>query len=341
MVLIGRVWEDFSGKLEVREMHRPTARVLTVLELLQARKMTGAELARRLEVDGRTVRRYVQTLQDMGVPVEAARGRHGAYHLGRGYKMPPLMFTEEEALGLSLGLLAARGLGLSGVAPAVEGALAKVERVMPEALRERLRALEQTVTLSVVPPAGPPDAGVVSKLAGATDRSRRVRLRYRSVRREDTSRVVDPYALLQREGRWYLFGHDHLRKDARLFRLDRVLEAEVLEEPFERPAWLDEPGAVLRMLANTHGPWEVEVLLETGMEEAREQVPSMLASLEEAEGGVLMRGTADSLDGVARFLAGLFCPFVVKRPPELREALGRHADEIARLARRVEDEATT
>ena len=322
-------------------MYRPTAKVLTVLELLQARRMTGAELARRLEVDRRTARRYVETLRDMGIPVEAERGRYGAYYLGRGYKMPPMMFTEEEALGLSLGLLAARGLGLSGVAPAVEGALAKVERVMPEALRERLRALEQTVTLPVVPPAVPPDAEAISALAGATGRSRRVRLRYRSVRREETVRAVDPYALLQREGRWYLFGHDHLRKDARLFRLDRVLEAEVLEEPFVRPAWLSEPDAVLRTLVGAHGPWGIEVLLETGMEEAREQVPPMLASLEEAEGGVLMRGTADSLDGMARFLAGLFCPFVVKGPPELREALGRHADEIARLARRVGDEATT
>ena len=135
-------------------MHRPTARVLTVLELLQARKMTGAELARKLEVDGRTVRRYIQTLQDMGIPVRGERGRYGAYSLRPGYKMLPLMFTDEEALGLSLGLLAARQLGLLGMAPAVEGALAKVERVMPEALRQRLRALE-VITSSVAPPAIP------------------------------------------------------------------------------------------------------------------------------------------------------------------------------------------
>jgi predicted DNA-binding transcriptional regulator YafY len=282
-------------------MHRPTAKVLTVLELLQARRMTGAELARRLEVDRRTARRYVEILREMGIPVEGERGRYGAYYLGRGYKMPPLMFTDEEALGLSLGLLAARGLGLSGVAPAVEGALAKVERVMPEALRGRLRALEQTVTFSVVPPAAAPDAGVVSALAGATGRSRRVRLRYRSVRHEETSRAVDPYALLQREGRWYLFGHDHLRKDARLFRLDRVLEAEVLEEPFERPAWLREPDAVLRTVAGAHGTWPVEVLLETGMEEAREQVPPSSRkgayAEQSARGGPLHEGSEPSPEG--------------------------------------------
>lgn len=322
-------------------MHRPAAKVLTALELLQARRMTGADLARRLEVDRRTARRYVDTLREMGIPVRAERGRYGAYYLGRGYKMPPLMFTDEEALGLSLGLLAARQLGLSGVVPAVEGALAKVVRVMPEETRGRLRALEHAVSLPVMPPAAPPDAWVVSELAGAADQRRRVRLRYRSVSREETVRAVDPYALLQREGRWYLFGHDHLRKDARLFRLDRMLEAEVLEEGFERPAELDAPDAALRTLAGAHGKWPVEVLLETDMEHAREQVPPMLASLAEAEGGVLMRGTAESLGGMARFLAGLFCPFVVKGPPELREALGRHADEIARLARRVGEEGTT
>ncbi len=125
---------------------------------------------------------------------------------------------------------------------------------MPEALRERLRALEQTVALSVVPPAGPPDAGVVSKLAGATDRSRRVRLRYRSVRREDTSRVVDPYALLQREGRWYLFGHEiapgrdgrwelelelggppNIRHEIQVGRVDEPTHAAFVRQVAERP----------------------------------------------------------------------------------------------------------
>lgn len=313
-------------------MHSPTARVLTLLELLQARKMTGAELSGKLEVDGRTVRRYITTLQDMGIPVEGERGRYGAYRLRPGYKMPPLMFTDEEALGLSLGLLAARKLGLSGVAPAVEGALAKVERVMPEALRKRLRVLEQTVTSSMELPETLPDSELISDLAGAVGERRRARLRYRSSGHEETSRTVDPYTVLQREGRWHLFGYCHLRSDMRLFRLDRILEAEVMEETFERPSGLDAPEAVLGAVANTHGSWEIRVLLKTSMERARDQVPPMLASLEEAESGVIMRCSVSDLDGMARFLAGLFCPFVVKSPPELGEALERHATELTRMA---------
>jgi predicted DNA-binding transcriptional regulator YafY len=169
-------------------MHRPMTRLLAVLEILQARKSTRAELARRLEVDRRTVRRYVEPLR----------------------------------------------------------------RLLPE--------------------------------AGLQDAADDVH-----------GRGGAPYAVLRREGRWHLFGHCHLREATRLLRLDRVLEAEVSEETFERPAELDAPGALMRAVAS--GPWEYEVLLETGIEDAREQVPPVVASLEETEGGVLMRGTADDLGG--------------------------------------------
>src|SRR5204863_4074973 len=104
-----------------RPVYHPTTRVLAVLELLQSRqRVRGAELAERLEVDGRTVRRYVTMLQDLGIPVEAERGRYGAYRLRPGFKLPPLMFSDEEALAVVLGLLAARQLGLAVAAPAVE-----------------------------------------------------------------------------------------------------------------------------------------------------------------------------------------------------------------------------
>src|SRR6267154_2591198 len=134
-------------------MYHPTTRVLTVLELLQAhRQMSGPKLAERLEVDVRSVRRYIVMLQDLGIPIEAERGRYGTYRLLRGFKMPPMMFTEDEALALTLGLLAARRLGMTIAAPAVEGALAKIDRVLPESLRERVQALQETLVLDVVSP---------------------------------------------------------------------------------------------------------------------------------------------------------------------------------------------
>src|SRR5262252_7481934 len=124
-------------------MSHPTTRVLTVLELLQSRpRLSGSELADRLDVDPRTVRRYVSALQDLGVPVESEPGRYGGYRLRPGYKLPPLMFNEEEALALILGLLASRRAGLLDAAPAVEGALAKIDRVLPDRLRGRVQAVQ-------------------------------------------------------------------------------------------------------------------------------------------------------------------------------------------------------
>jgi len=319
------------------EPYRPTSRVLTVLELLQSRrKITGAEIAERLEVSPRTARRYVETLRELGVPVRGERGRHGAYSLRPGFKLPPMMFTDDEALGLALGLLTARRLGLAGVAPTVEGALAKLERVMPEALGEKIRALEETIIPAVALPAAPPAGEVVMTLAMAVRERRQVRLRYRSGLAEETERRVDPYAVIHREGYWYAVGHDHLRERLRLFRLDRVLEAEPPGETFVRPPGFDTPQQVLDALASMpQDRWSVEVLLEAAPEEAREQVPPMGVVLEEVEGGVLMRSSTSDLGWMARVLAGLRCPFVVRRPPELREELRRHAAEIARLAERT------
>src|SRR5512134_550113 len=130
-----------------RKMHSPTTRLLSVLELLQSHKqMSGSEIARRLEVDPRTVRRYIVMLQDMGIPVEAERGPYGNYQLQRGHRIPPLMFTESEAIALTLGLLAIREFRFPVEVAAVESALAKAERVMPEKLLSQARALRETIT---------------------------------------------------------------------------------------------------------------------------------------------------------------------------------------------------
>ena len=321
--------------------YRPTTRLLSMLELLQARgRMAGPELARRLEVGERTVRRYVAMLQEMGVPVEAERGRYGAYSLRPGFKLPPMMFTDEEALALALGLLSARRLGLSGAAPAVEGALAKLERVMPEALRERVRTFEEAVVPAVVAPSRLPAGEIVVGLSAAVRERRRVRMRYRSGLSEETEREVDPYAVVQGEVYWYALGHCHLRGGRRLFRLDRVLAVEPLDEGFERPPGLDTPERVLESLADMREDrWSAEVLLETTLGEAREQVPTMGISLEEVPGGVLLRSSTSDLGWMARVLAGFSFPFFVRRPPELREALRRHAEEVAALAARTEDGA--
>lgn len=307
-------------------MYYPTTRVLTVLELLQSRnRIGGAELAERLEVDVRTVRRYITMLQDLGIPVEGTRGRYGAYRLRPGFKLPPLMFSEDEALALVLGLLAARRLGLTAAAPATEGALAKVARVLPLALSERVRAVEETVVIEAGVADFAPAAGeLVATLGTAAQQQRRAWLRYRSWEGEESERAIDPYGLVYRAGRWYVVGHCHLRCDVRVFRLDRVASANLLADTFVRPLGLNLLEHVERGIASVPSDWLVEALLYTTLDEARKCVAGPIALLEpapEGEEGVIFHCYTHRLEWIAHYLMGLGCRFVVRNPPELRDAL--------------------
>jgi biotin operon repressor len=176
-------------------MYHPTTRVLALLELLQTHgRMSGAELAPRLGVDRRTLRRYVGKLEDIGIPITAERGRAGGYALMPGFKLPPMMFTEDETLALSLGLLAARGLGLAEAAPAVASAQAKLERVMPDGLKRRVRAVDDTVRLDAARTIAPADNQALVALTNAAQACRRVVLRYRDQRAKNRCAASIPTA---------------------------------------------------------------------------------------------------------------------------------------------------
>lgn len=317
-------------------MYFPTTRVLTILELLQSRQqLSGPELAERLEVNTRTVRRYITMLQDLGIPVEAERGRYGAYRLRPGFKLPPLMFTEDEALALTLGLLIARRIGLAAAAPAVEGALAKIERVLPLSLLERVRAVQETLILDFTHDGPVPRSDIVVTLCAAAQQHRQAWIRYSSWQSETTERTVDVYGIVYRPGFWYAVGYCHLRACLRVFRLDRVLEAELRNEPFKRPPDFDSLAYVMRSLANTPATWVIEVLLETTLEEAQQYVPPVIASLEQVPDGVMLRCSVGYLEWIAHFLSGLRWPFIVIQPPELRDELRRLSTRIADMAERT------
>jgi predicted DNA-binding transcriptional regulator YafY len=316
-------------------MSRPTTRVLTVLELLQTHgRMSGSELARRLEVDRRTVRRYITHLEELGIPITAERGRDGAYLLVAGFKLPPMMFTDEEALALSVGLLAARGLGLAEAAPAVASAQAKLERVMPAPLKRRVRAVDETVTLELSHPTAPRDNAALVALSTAAQAQHRVRLHYRAARQEATERDFDPYGLAWRAGRWYAVGVCHLRKGLRSFRLDRVRAVQPLDVCFTRPAGFDALAHLTLSVATLPRAFAVEVLLETELETARLQLFPSFGVLERTAEGVLLRGQTDDLDWFARELARLPFAFEVKRPAALREALEACARRLLQRARK-------
>ncbi len=318
-------------------VYRPTARVLTVLELLQAHgRLTGAELARRLEVDIRTVRNYVQTLADLGIPVEAERGRYGAYRLRPGYKLPPLIFTEDESLALTLSLLLARENGLALTSPAIESVLAKVERVLPQTTRARIQAVEQTVIFERGGLAATPSASAVTVLSSAVQTGQCVLLQYRSARSDVTERVFDPYGVVYHAGLWYTIGYCHLRQGQRLFRLDRIQQVEVTSETFSPPVNFDALEAVQRALASVPRVWQTEVWLETTLEEVLRQTRFPKALFEEVDKGVILRVDVEDLPWMARFLAGLGVPLIIHHPSELRTVLHQYALTMASYAERIE-----
>ncbi len=300
-----------------------------MLEMLQAnREMTGPELARRLGVDERTVRRYALRLGELGVPVEARRGRYGGYRLLPGYKLPPLMFTDDEAVAVVLGLLAARRLGVE-----TAGALEKVSRVLPPALGERVAALRDTLAFTLAARDGTaPDAAVLLGLASAARRRHRVRLAYTSWRGENTERDVDPYGLVFHSGRWYVTGFDHRRAEVRTFRIDRIASVTPLPCTYEPPGAFDAVAHLTRSLAAVPYAHEVEVLIEMPAAEARRRIPATVATIDATDGGVVMRARAEHLDGMARMLAGLGRPFAVRRPDALRAAVRELAESLTRSA---------
>jgi predicted DNA-binding transcriptional regulator YafY len=313
-------------------MPHPTIRVLAVLELLQSQgQIGGAELARRVEVDRRTLRRYIAMLEEMGIPITTEQGRYGGYRLVPGFKLPPMMFTDEEAQALSLGLIAARGLGLADAAPAIESVQAKLDRVLPSAPKKTIAALRESVALQTGGARANADAKLLRVLSEAAQARRTASLRYRAAEGALTSRDFDVYGLVFRAGRWYVVGHCHLRNGLRTLRLDRVAHAEAVDRTFTRPEGFDAPAYLARAMATLPRAIPVEVLLRTELERATGELFATLGVPEACEGGVLLKGSADDLEWYARELMRLPFEFEVRRPAALRSTLGRLA---ARLAER-------
>jgi predicted DNA-binding transcriptional regulator YafY len=316
----------------------PTTRILALLELLQAHhRLGGAELARRLEIDERTVRRYASRLVELGIPVVASRGRYGGYALLPGYRLPPLMLDDDEAMAVVLGLIAGRALGLATTTTGVaaESALAKIQRVLPAGLRSRIAAVSASLGLTLPERGGrAPETAIVLALSAAAHQRRRARIRYASYRGESSERLLDPYGLVVHGGRWYVTGHDHLRGEVRTFRLDRIAGAELTDEPFAPPPDdFDPVRSVTESLARVPYAHEVEVLFAgVPLAEVRRRIPKTVGDLIDLEEGVLFRTRAERLDGMANMLAGLGWQFTIRRPDELRSAVRDLARQLTAWA---------
>lgn len=316
-------------------MYHPTTRVLAVLELLQTHgRLSGAEMSARLAVDARTLRRYIVTLEDIGIPIVTERGRHGGYALMPGYKLPPMMFSDDEALALAVGLLAARNLGFSESAPAVESARAKLERIMPDRLRQRVRAVDQTVRLDLLRSTAPADNEALVTLSSAALAQQRVFLQYRASDGRASEREFDPYGLVFWDGCWYALGMCQLRAEMRSFRLDRIARTEPRAANFVRPEGFDALDYLRRSFNNMPRAHAVEVLLHTDLKTASRHFFNDVGLFEQTFGGVLLRTSCDDLDWFAGHLAGMPCDFTVRTPATLSDSVDRLGERLRRAAQR-------
>ncbi|WP_084337572.1 helix-turn-helix transcriptional regulator [Actinomadura oligospora] len=330
-------------------MSRPTARVLTLLELLQSGgTRTVAELADRLGVEGRTVRRYVDQLIDLDVPVESVRGRYGGYRLAPGYRLPPLMLSDDEALAVLLGLLAGRRAGLTTTdRTAGETASAKIRRVLPKHVAHRLDTLLEAFAFTDQPgELDAPDAGVLLTLADAVRHRRPVSIRYTDRDGRRSERTLHAYGIVAHAGRWYVTGEDPVIGEDRTFRLDRIADARALPGSFEAPAGPDPAQRVVSGFATAEYRHEVTLRIQGTVEQIRARLPATVASLEdiepetdqdpEGERWLRVEIRAERLDWLPPVLAALDRPFVIERPDELRDLVIALADRLTSHARQAD-----
>ncbi|MFE6941076.1 helix-turn-helix transcriptional regulator [Streptomyces chartreusis] len=326
-------------------MARPTGRVLTLLELLQSGgTRTVAELADRLGVEGRTVRRYVDHLIDLDVPVESVRGRYGGYRLAPGYRLPPLMLSDDEALAVLLGLVAGRRAGLTTTeATANETASAKIRRVLPKHIARRLDTLLEALAFTDQPGEfDTPDTGILLTIADAVRHHRPVSIRYTDRDGQRSERTLHAYGIVAHAGRWYVTGRDARIGEDRTFRLDRIADARTLPGSFETPVG---PGAAQRVLsgfATAEYRHEVTLRIHGTVEQIRARLPAGVANLEEHESAsgedraterwLRVELRAERLDWLPPVLASLDRPFVIERPAELRDLVIALADRLTSCA---------
>jgi predicted DNA-binding transcriptional regulator YafY len=317
-------------------------RLLRLLPLLTARpSWRGDELAARLGVTTRTVRRDVGRLRELGYPVHAVPGRQGGYALGPGARLPPLLLDEDSAVAVALGLRAAAAdQGLRGDQEAAARAAAAIDQITPSRLRRRVEALTAT-TVPLVPaePAMGPNG--LALLALACQQGERLRFRYVGGSGQDSRRHVEPYRLVSTGRRWYLVAHDLDKGEWRSFRLDRlrdVLPTGVRSRPADPP---DAARFVSEGISSGPYRWRARVLLDAPVGVVAAMVPSTVAVVEAAgERHCVLTSGSDSLDSIALHLALLGVPFTPLEPPELRDRCAVLADRLRQAANRQPDVST-
>jgi predicted DNA-binding transcriptional regulator YafY len=306
-----------------------SARLLRLLSLLEARpEWQGADLAARLDVTVRTLRRDVQKLRSLGYPVHAAPGVAGGYRLGAGAALPPLLLDDDEAVAVALSLRTAAPHDVTGIGEAAVRALARLEQVLPSRLRERATAISH----ALVPLTGPGpvlDADTLTTMARACRGCEQLAFGYRDRDGAATTRRVEPHRLVQAGYRWYLVARDLDRDDWRTFRADRIEAPRLTGVRFVPADPPDAAAFVARAITTAPYRHQARILLHAPADVVAERLPPTVGIVEPAEPGcAVLTAGSDSLDALAFHVAMLDLDFTVLAPPEL-------ADRVAVLATRL------
>ncbi|WP_067533303.1 helix-turn-helix transcriptional regulator [Nocardia crassostreae] len=316
-------------------MLETSARLLKLLSLLQTpRDWTGADLAERLEVDIRTVRRDIEKLRTLGYPVHAVAGAAG-YRLGAGAQLPPLLLDDYEAVAVAMGLRTAAGGTIAGIEESSLRALAKLEQVLPSRLRHRVSALQSA---TVAMPAGGPvvDPETLTAIAAAIRDRHRLRFDYRSHTGDDTRRTAEPHKLVHTGRRWYLIAWDVNRADWRTYRVDRLTPKTPTGPRFaprEGPTG-DLFSFVSQAISSAPYRYHARVVLHTSAQRAAERIAPTVGAVETIDENTCVLHTgANSLDELAFYIGVFGFEFHVEEPPELVERVRELAARLDRATR--------
>ncbi|MPZ61546.1 MAG: WYL domain-containing protein [Propionibacteriales bacterium] len=317
-------------------MLETSARLLGLLSLLQMqRDWTGAELAARLDVTTRTVRRDIDRVRRLGYRIDAVPGVAGGYRLGAGSVVPPLLLDEEEAVAVAVGLRTAAGGSVAGMEEASLRALTKLEPTLPSRLRRRVAAL-QSSTVPLLSSGRAADPEVLAVIALACRDLERLRFGYRDRSGTPTRRTVEPYRLVHTGRTWYLLARDLDREDWRTFRVDRMYDPEPTGRRFTATDLPDAATYVAHAVSSAPYRYQARVRIHAPAAETAARIPVGAAVVEpiDDETCVLAAGS-ESLDALALHLAMLDLDFEVLEPPELADrvaALGRRLARATRIA---------
>ncbi|MDA4109403.1 helix-turn-helix transcriptional regulator [Mycolicibacterium holsaticum] len=314
-------------------MAETTSRVLQLLGLLQSRRVwTGEELAERLNVTTRSVRRDVERLRDLGYPVHASKGRGGGYRLGAGAALPPLLLDPDEAVAMAVCLRLAAGGTIAGVGESALRALSKLDQVMPARLRSQVAAVHDATVTLTSPSSDPPvEPDVLMTLARASRDHEHVSAGYVDIRGNATQRRLEPYQLVTTGRRWYLLAYDRDRQDWRSLRLDRMSEVRAMGTTFVARDAPDAATYVRRSISSSPYRYVARVRYQSPEEVVAQHFPPASASIEpDGPDACIVTAGADDPERMVLYFATVGYDFEVLEPPEVVRAVAAVAQRLCR-----------